>query len=373
MPVRKAHKQLIGSGVNKTMAFMISDDFAFKAKENGIIEKIDLDNKIAILLYSNGKKDAIDLSEIFVKNSNSGFWIKQKFLLVYKEKEIFKKNDVIAYNPSFFSGKGKDVDYQPGTLAKVAITSGDFAYEDSTIISDSIAKKAASLVTMKKSVALGANTIIYSIAEIGDKIKAGDSLIDFTTSFDDPSASEFIADLASRYGEDIAGIIGNEQIKSKYSGTLADIKIYYNIPFEELSKTLQDLIKKYKAKVDKRRKALSGVEPGSVNIHPIEQQSSKKVGIVEYEGVLIEFGVEYYDEMGEGDKMVFSTALKGVVSQTMADEESPLTEYRQDEHIEAIITPTGIISRMTADVYSMLFGNKVLVELGKQIKDIMDE
>jgi hypothetical protein len=61
-----------------------------------------------------------------------------------------------------------------------------------------------------------------------------------------------------------------------------------------------------------------------------------------------------------------------VVSQVIASTEAPLTEYRRNDPIEAIITPTGIISRMTLDIYSMLYSNKVLVELGKQIKEIMD-
>jgi hypothetical protein len=373
MPVLKAHKQLIGSGINKTMAYMISDDFAFKAKEDGIIEKIDLDNQVAILLYESGNKDAIDLSEVFVKNSNSGFYIKQKFLIAYKEGEKFKEKDVIAYNPSFFSGKGKDVDYQPGTLAKVAITAGDFAYEDSTIISKSISKKAASLVTMMKPVALGPNTIIHKLASVGDKIKAGDEILNFTTSFEDPSTTEFLDSLAKSLGTDVSEAVGNEKIVSKYTGTLANIKIYYNLPFEDLNESLQKIIKKYKAKIQKKKDAIKGIKTSNVRIAPTEQQKTDKVGVEEYEGVLIEFYVEYYDEMGEGDKLVYSTALKGVISQVLSDEESPISEHRENEPVEAIITPTGIISRMTADIYSMLYGNKVLVELGKQVREIMDD
>ena len=77
--------------------------------------------------------------------------------------------------------------------------------------------------------------------------------------------------------------------------------------------------------------------------------------------------------MTEGDKLTYSTALKGVVSRRTKIEESPISEYRPEEHVEAILTPVGIISRMTSDIYSMLFGNKVLVELGKQIKEIWED
>jgi hypothetical protein len=373
MPTKVTNKQLIGSGVNKTMAFMISDDFVFKAKNDGVIESLDEEAKIAILKYVNGERDAIDLSEVLVKNSNSGFYINQQFLMVYKVGEKFKKGDAIAYNPSFFSGKGKDVDYQPGTLAKVAIAAMDLAYEDSTIIAESLSEKAASKVVMLKPVSLGPNTILHKIVNIGDEVKVGEHLLDFTTSFDDPSTSEFLATLAATIGQEEADIVANEHVSSKYSGRVADIKIYYNMPMEELNPSLQKLIRMYKNRALKKKAVVGNVKSSNVRIPSTEQQTSEKVGVEKYEGVLIEFFVEYYDEMGEGDKLTYSTALKGIVSKVVNKDEAPISEYREEEIIEAIQTPTGIISRMTIDLYSMLYGNKVLIELGKQIKEIMED
>lgn len=373
MPVVKSHKQLIGSGVNKTMAFMISDDFAFKAKEDGVIEKIDTENDLALLQYKSGKRDAIDLSEVFVKNSNSGFFIKQRFLINYKEGEKFTKGDVIAYNPSFFDGKAKNIDYKPGTFAKVAISPIDLAYEDSTVIAESLSKNAASFVTMVKPVVLGQNAVIHKMSKIGDKINAGESMLDFTTSFDDPSTSDFLAKLARDVGEDISGEIGSDSITAKYSGTIANIKIYYNVPLDDLSDSLKKLIRAYKGKVDKRKKVLGDIKSSNLRIPPTEQQKLDKVGQTKYEGVLVEFYVEYEDNMEAGDKLTFNTALKAVIARTLSVDEAPLSEYREDEHVEAVLTPTGIISRMTSDVYLMLYGNKVLIELGKQIKEIMND
>jgi hypothetical protein len=373
LPVETTHKQLIGSGVNKTMAFMISDDFVFKAKEDGIIEKIDLDNKLALLTYTNGRKDAINLAETLVKNSNSGFYIKQKFLIAFNEGEKFKKGDAIAYNPSFFNGKGKNIDYKPGTLAKIAISPIDLSYEDSTIISETLSKKAKSRVTMQKQIALGPNTIIHNIAEVGQKVKTGDSLLDFTTSFADPSTAEFLSDLSKTFGTDLAETVGNEQIKAKYTGEIVDIKIYYNKPLTELSDSLVKLIKKYKGKIQKRKDALGGVKTDSVHIPPLEQQKGDKIGQEKYDGAMIEIYIEYEDDMTAGDKLTFNTALKAIIAKVVSTDESPISEYRQDEHVEAILTPTGVISRMTGDIYSMLYGNKVLIELGKQIKEIMED
>ncbi len=378
MPVNKTHKQLVGSGVNKTMAFMISDDFAFKAKDDGVVKEINKETEVALLEYRNGNRDAIDLSEVMVKNSNSGFYIQQRFTMVYKEGEKFKKGDVLAFNPSFFSGKGKDIDYRPGTLAKVAIAAGDFAYEDSTIISDALSEKAASKVTMLKQVALGPNSVIHYIVKKNNEVKTGESLVEFTTSFQDPTTTDFLTSLSVSLGDEATELIGNEVVKSKYTGRIADIKIYYNKPIEELNESIQKLIKTYKSFYKKKKDSLGGIISSNVRIPSLEQQDAdskgkSKIGGEEYDGIMIEFYVEYYDQMMEGDKLTFSTALKGVISKRLTREESPITEHRPEEVVEAIVTPTGIISRMTMDVYSMIFSNKVLVELGKQIKEIIDD
>lgn len=373
MPIETASKQLIGSGMNKTLAYMISDDFCFKAKKPGIVEKIDTVNKVAILKYDDGTKDAIDLDTKLNKNSGMGFYIHQLFKLVYSEGEHFDKDDVLAYNPSYFTGKGQDVDYLPGTLAKVAIAAGDFAFEDSTLISESLAKKCASKINMLKQTVLGKNAIIHSIVKEGDTVQTGDSLIEFTNSFDDPDTTEFIQRLTDKLSDDQLSEITHEKIEAKYSGEITRVEIFYNCPFEELSSSLQNLIKEYKKKLENRAKAVEGIPHEAVHVPPLKQTNAKKMGKVEFPdggGVIINIFTEYLDEMGRGDKLTYSTALKGVVSKVLDQDEAPLSDYRPEEPIEAILTPTGIISRMTSDIYSMVFSNKVLVEIGKQIREI---
>ena len=373
LPILSPSKQLIGSGVNKTLAFMISDDFAFKAKKDGRIDKIDKENKLVFLQYIDGTRDAIDLGVVLDKNSNMGFYIHQEFKLVYKEGEAFKAGDVIAYNPSYFEGKGKNIDYCPGTLAKVAIASGDFAFEDSTMICESLGKRCSAKINELKQVALGKNAVIKKLIKIGDHIDTGDVILEYMNSFDDPDTAEFLQSLGKELSDEQLESITNDTVKTKYPGEVTNLEIYYNCPFEELSPSLQSVIKKYKATRTSRMNAMAGIQGGNVKIPPLEQVDSKKVGKKEFPddgGVIINIWVEYIDEMGMGDKLTYSTALKGVISRVLTKDEAPLSEYRQEDPVEAILTPTGIISRMTSDIYSMCFGNKVLVELGKQIREI---
>ena len=328
---------------------MISDDFAFKAKEDGYILKIDNKNRVALLQYDNDTHDAIDLSDKLDKNSNMGFYIHQNFKLVYAEGEHFKKGDVLAYNPSYFSGKGKNVDYQPGSLAKIAVCAGDFAFEDSTMVSESLAERCAAKINMLKQVVLGKNATIYKIVNKGDHVATGDHLLEFMTSFEDEDTAEMLANLQKSHDEEELKQITHETVDSKYSGEITDVEIFYNCPFEELSPSLQELIKKYKNSLADRAKAVEGITTGSVHVPPLRQVSNKKIGKAEFPpdgGVIINIYVEYIDVLGMGDKITYSTALKGVVSRVLSNSEAPLTDYRPEDVIEAILTPTGIISRI---------------------------
>lgn len=294
--------------MNKTLAYLISDDFCFKAKKAGIVEKIDMANKLVILAYEDGTKDAIDLATILSKNSGMGFYIHQEFKLVYQEKEHFDANDVIAYNPSYFTGKGKDVDYQPGVLAKVAIAAGDFAFEDSTMIAESLGKKCAAKINMQKQAVLGKNATIYHIVEEGDTVTTGDNLIEFTSSFEDPDTAEFLQALTNKLDDTELNDVAHETITAKYTGEITKINIYYNCPYEELSPSLQQLIRDFKKKLESRAKAVeaAGVPHSAVHIPPLKQTDAKKIGKAEFPedgGVIIEIFIEYIDEMGMGDKL----------------------------------------------------------------------
>lgn len=371
MPIKKPSRPLISSGVTKTIPYMISDDFCFKAKDSGVVENIDNSNELVILQYDNGEKDAIDIGSKFSKNSNSGFYIRQAFEFKHAVGYRFTKSEILAYDANFFKGLGKDVEYAPGCLSKIAIAPADFCFEDATIISDSLSDKCASKVTMVKQIALGKNAIIHKLLEAGTPVKKGDDILEFTASYDDPSATDLINNLNDIFGDEDINI-GGDAIHAKYSGTVAFVNIYYNLPLEEFSDSIQRLISKFKSKSSQRKDAIRGINAEHVRILPVEKQDSDRVGSTKYEGLLIEFGVEYYDTLGEGDKISFSTALKGVVSKKIPIEESPMGEHRPENRIESILTPSGITSRMTIDIFKLLFGNKVLAEVGMQIKEIME-
>jgi hypothetical protein len=370
VPTVKQTKPLFGSGVEKSLPYMLSTDFVYVSKTSGKIEKIDKEEEVAIVKYDDGTSDIIDLSSKQSKNSNGGFYISNQKELMLKEGQRFKPNEILAKNPDYFIGNNsKDVVYSKGNLMKVAIHEGDFTLEDSSIITNKISEDMSCLVTMMKKVQLGQNANIIKMAKKGQHIKAGDNLLVFEHSFDDAEANRILDSLDDDSAEFIEGI-GQDSIVAKYSGEIVDIKVYYNVPLEECSESLQKMIKSYNAKIKKLYKIAETHGNSSLILPPCEQIKDDKIKGVDMQGVSIEFYIRHKDRMKIGDKIVYGTALKTIVSDVIKDGEEPYSELNKDENVDAILSPLSIVSRMTTDIYNIMYSNKLILELKRQCKEI---
>jgi len=72
IPIKKASRPLFGSGAEKTLPYLLSDDFVDKAEKAGVVERIDKKINLAVLKYDDGTRGVIDLAPVMSKNSNGG-------------------------------------------------------------------------------------------------------------------------------------------------------------------------------------------------------------------------------------------------------------------------------------------------------------
>ena len=70
------------------------------------------------------------------------------------------------------------------------------------------------------------------------------------------------------------------------------------------------------------------------------------------------------------DKISYYTALKSIICEKITDDLAPYTDFRPDEHIEAILSTISVNARKTGSVFLALFGNKVLIELKRKCAEI---
>lgn len=71
------------------------------------------------------------------------------------------------------------------------------------------------------------------------------------------------------------------------------------------------------------------------------------------------------------DKLVYDRALKGVVKDIFPEGKEPSSEFRPDERIDAFLSVGSINGRMVGSILTIGPLNKLMIELGRSVKDIM--
>lgn len=382
VPVENACPVLISNGAEQSIQYELSNDFAVTAKENGKVIERDDKTGLVVIQYKSGKYEAIDINPRTVKNGAGGFYLTNRLVCDLKVGQTVKENDVLASDSKFFTNsKVTGNRFNIGTLCKVAIMSSYATYEDSTEVTTKMAREMASSITMNKSVVLGANTNVDYMVKIGDKVEVGDELIRFERSFNEDLYNKLLANIGEDIQEEIT-MSSKEQVKSKYSGTITDIKIYSTVELDQLSPSLRKIVSDYYNKIKKRKKLLDKYDKNNDIVKcgilfndptgPIDTPDGKVKGHIVNEGVLIEIYVTYLDELGVGDKITNFTALKSTIGDKIPEGLEPYTPDEPDEEISTCIAPAAIIARMTPSIVLTLLGNKVLVYLKRRLKEIYD-
>ena len=379
----KASPVLISNGADRVMPYHVSKDWVFSAKEDGVVKEYDKENNLFIVQYENGESEAIELKRI-AKNGAGGFNLSKTMNVNFKKGDKFKKNDILAYDNKFFSENSAYGNrFNTGSFQKVALLSSSLTYEDSSYVSKKLSREMATEVVMQKQAVLGPNTNVDYMVKVGDKIEAGDELIRFERSHSEDALNALLANIGDDMKEEIA-MSGKDKIKAKFTGVIEDIKIYCTVDKDQLSPSLRSIVEEYHAKINKRKNMLEKYDDkGSVvKCNMIFNETTDKVevgvdgklrGAIVNEGVLIEFYVKVYDEVGVGDKIVFFSALKSIVGRVIDEGQEAYALSRPDEGIDAVISCNSIIARGISSAPKMIMCNKLLVELSRKLKDIYDK
>lgn len=361
---------LVTSGSDEVMPYLATDRFAFKAKKDGIV--LEVTDEYILVEYTDKKKDYINLKEIIEKNSDGGYFVPLKLDAAdgMKPKIKFKKDQILAYDKYSFSnklGESNNIAYNIGKLAKIAILNTDEGFEDSGIISASMAKKLATRIILKYDCVINKDSRIFEIKKVGDHIEASDDLIIWEDAFNDKSAEDIMAAITTSEFSDV----GKRKLKSEVTGELKGIKIFRTVELDELSPSLHKVVSAYEKSLNQEAKLLesNGLSSTKVGAHYKLNPTGKMKRA--QEAILIEFYVEYLDTVGVGDKVVYNSANKAVEKAIIPEGKEPYTAFRPNEKIDATIADSSISRRLVTSipVYGSL--QKLMIELDRSIKDIM--
>lgn len=370
---------LVTNGADQALPYLTSDTFAHKTKWDAIVEEVNDDYMIIANKSNRSEKEFIDLREKVEKNSDGGFFITIKLDLVknYKKGQTIKPGEIIAYDKDSYSDKVGvgNLAYNIGTLTKVAIMHTDKGFEDSAIISQDLSEKMASEIVLQVDVLMDAKDIDIQCVEIGKPLHEGEVIMSYRAALEDQDATDIINKMVSKNAGDeskeLMDEIGKIKVKSKVTGKLQDIRIYSTIPTSEMSKSLAAFVNKYNAPIDKMKSKLSklGIDASQYGTSGVLPAVGK---LKHAEGkVLVEFYIKYYDKMSVGDKLVYFSALKGVVKEIFPEGKEPYSEYRPEEKVHSFLPVGSVNARMVTSVLTLGAINKVLIELDRHVKDIM--
>lgn len=378
LPTLKQHKSLVTSDADQSVMYTIGNDFVYKARLDGVVEKVDTVNDLIIVRYSDGSKGAIDLSDKHGR-APDGYYSSIKLEHKLKKGQKFKANDILAFDKHFFNAGGTGIVTAPtmtkGRLSSVAIACLDVTFEDSTVITNETAEDMGSEISFMRTASISASANISKYAKKGDSVKSSDSLVVFEETFNDDSGD--VGKLLDKLGSDFEQGISeySKSVKpAKYTGVISDFRLYYNKEISEFSPSIQKMLKSYfkaaKAKLD----VLDGTSKGDiVNVPIVEKVDGDKILGEDIDGLLMVYFIKTVDKFTVGDKLTVSKALKSISAEVLPDglepfvKESDGTRFKQD----LVVSPLSTSSRMVQDFYMELWTNGGIIALKENIRDLM--
>ena len=361
---------LVTSGADEALAYMTTDKFAYKAKNDGIVSE--LTDEYIIIKYNDGTSDYINLKETVEKNSDGGFYVPLKLdannLKVGKK---VKKGEIVAFDPLSFSnsvGETDHIAYNIGKLAKIAIINTDDGFEDSGICTESLSTKLATNIIMKMEHTIDKDANVFSMVKIGDEVDVDDALIVWQNPHEEEEANILMRIMGN--DQETVSELGRKTIRAEIAGRIADIRIFRTVEIEELSPSLQEIVKNYEKPILKMKKKLEeqGIPTSDLPAtYKLEPTGKLKKAV---DAIYIEFYIEYKDIIASGDKITYYSANKAIIKNIVPMENAPYTDFRPNEPIEAFVSQTSIDKRMVTS--TMVYGalQKLMVELDRSVKEM---
>lgn len=367
-----AQPVLISNGIDEIVPSYLTEEFSVMAEEDGKV--LELTDGYMIVQYKSGKKKAVHIDNKYSFNDGGGFYVNNKLTPNFQAGESFKQNEILAYHEKFFSKDSTgQVRMNVGPLAKVAFAGCYATYEDSGIITSKMSKKLATKVTMKEIVKLDCTEDIENVVKIGDEVEVGEPLVTFGLgNTGDKSVDNFLRAFG---GEDDSF---KRTVNAKHAGTIVDVKMYTTKPMDRLSPSLFNILNGYFNNNKKKRKILDKYDRSNavykmdtlfdLPTEPLKSPTIKGINC----DVLLEFYIEHEDEMSVGDKLVNYGPCKQICSEVIPEGLEPYAESSPDEEISVFQAPSSILKRMVPSLVITAAGNKVLIHLKRQIKDIWE-
>ena len=369
---------LVTNGADEALPYLTSDIFSFKAKQDGTVVELNVTDdpkgvgNYMVIEYKDGTHEFINLEEQVKKNSDGGYYVPLKLSTDLKEGSRVKAGQVLAYDKSSFAksaGENNNITATVGTIGKVAIINTDEGFEDSAAITEEFSKKLATDVIIPEDITLDKNANIVVYKKIGDHVMEGESIMAYTTGYEDDEVSNALMKNFN-FNQDQISELGRKPVVSDHTGILTGIEIIRTVDLDELSPSLKAFVLEHERPIKRTKSVYNKYNIDTAMLPPTNkvEQIGKAKNVTN--GVRILFYIKYADNMSIGDKITFYSANKGVIKYIIPEGDEPYTSFRPNEHIDSFMSISSINGRMTFSIPIMAALNKAMIELDRTIKDI---
>lgn len=323
--------QPVQTGYDEVIAHRVNDLFAYTAKDDGQITAIG-DDAVTVQ-YKDGSTKSVELGRRF--GTVAGKTFPHNLQSDLKLGQKVKAGDVISYNTLYFQPSTlnpKQVSMKTGVMVRTAILECADTLEDSSIISERVAKLMTTSVTEIRDIVLTFDQTVRNFVKSGQTVDSEDILC---TIEDAVTAN---TDLFDEDTIDTLRLLGSQTPKAKHNGVIERIEVFYNGDKEDMSPSLRaiaDLGDKERAKLSKNlnRKVLTGSVDGALRVagNPLNMDS---MAIRVYITTRVSAGV--------GDKGVFVNQMKTIFGRVM----SGRNQTESGEDLDAIFSYTSFSNRI---------------------------
>lgn len=344
----------LNTGYERVIASRTDDIFATTASVGGKV--LEVSPKHIKVEYQDGRVQAIELGERF--GVGAGAHYSHQLTTGLKAGETFEAGDTIAYNsdffaPDFFNSKG--VVWKAGVLATTAVMETVDTLEDSSTISERLAKELTTKTVKNREIVLNFNQAVRNLVSQGDSV----DLESILCTIEDAVTAD--SDLFDDDSLDMLKVLSAQTPRAKFAGKVAKVEVYYHGDKEDMSESLRAIANesdKRMGKINRRlgRRITNGRVDGSYRVggNPLELDT-----------LVIKIAIVGEAPAGVGDKGVFGNQLKTIFGRVM----SGTNETADGRPIDAIFGFESINARIVSSPIIIGTFNTLLKVLSKKVAE----
>lgn len=342
---------IMRTGYDSVVAHRTSELYSKVAKDSGQVTGVEKDQ--LLVSYADGSTDKYPLG--FVIGEASGEYHRHTRITDLKVGDKFRKGDILGWDEQWF----KRDPFNPGQVVlltghqvRIAMVEDQDTYEDSIAMSRELAATFITPFLNPVPFTMLANQSIALRVKIGDEVDYDAILCEIEDSSAFGGSSE-VQDLSNEINR-----LGIRQIRSKNHGTIVDIDIKYNSPFEEMSETVAKLVKDG----DKKRKRFMETEGKKPVSGAVNSNLNVAKPVIPPGLIAITIYIETLDGSTTADKYVLGNQMKATTGYVM-----PKAIYtKSGKRVDVKKSFKGVLNRMVNSLRDEAVTNELVSDVSTQ-------